>query len=241
MVGVNAQNPTPLLCSLSMNRSLIFAWMLIIKIRCDPDFCCLSKTISFTRINYVKNQLSFQSLIKLCSKLFFECNGLLFYLLWSFHYLFFIFFSIIFFSSSHEPTVKGESALALLPPLLFYWFTLCCRCNKWASVIGRPDLIDLSPGECQRNHRLCSEHFLPEDFDGDTLLDYVDPTLFGGHYETQENDEQGYPRGTSERLSALLIAEDNDESEELENFFNVQLKEFEEKRCSKRRLQDLDD
>lgn len=49
------------------------------------------------------------------------------------------------------------------------------RCNQWAELVERFDLMDSAPGVCHEHYGLCGVHFSREDFDGDELKDGAMP------------------------------------------------------------------
>lgn len=44
-------------------------------------------------------------------------------------------------------------------------FNLQYRCNTWAKLCHRFDLVDADYGACNRTQRLCSAHFEPDCYD----------------------------------------------------------------------------
>ncbi|VVC32505.1 Zinc finger, C2CH-type [Cinara cedri] len=68
------------------------------------------------------------------------------------------------------------------------------RCNEWARLINRLDLIGKPEYMCHELQRLCSDHFGPEDFDeSGSLKDDAVPSIvdcYEGHVDEIQDDKK---------------------------------------------------
>lgn len=77
------------------------------------------------------------------------------------------------------------------------------RCNKWAKLCHRFDLVDNAYGKCNNSQRLCSIHFEPHCYSSTgKLCDRAIPSIFSWTVKCAGTDHQKH---TSSMLIVFIL------------------------------------